>query len=78
MTQPLFKTPIFKTLGLATGTSAILLLSALSAQAYAMSPFQASYQFAYNGKNVGTATRTLSQSGNNWNYVFAAKSAGLA
>lgn len=78
MTQYLFKTPVFKKLGLATGTTAVLLLSAFSGQAYAMSPFQATYQFAYNGKNVGTATRTLSQSGNNWNYVFAAKAAGLA
>ena len=39
---------------------------------------QESYQFQYNGKNVGSATRTLSKSGNQWSYVFAAKAVGLA
>lgn len=65
-----------KQLGLATGVSTALLFAGYSSQAMAMSPFQASYQFQYNGKNMGSATRTLSKAGNNWNYVFAAK-AGL-
>ena len=69
---------MFKTLGLTASTSAVLLFTALSGQAYAMSPFQASYQFAYNGKNMGTATRTLSKNGSNWTYVFAAKAAAIA
>ncbi|RKG32237.1 DUF3108 domain-containing protein [Acinetobacter tianfuensis] len=69
---------VMKTFGIAAGVSAAVLLSSFASQAFAMSPFQASYQFSYNGKNVGSATRTLSQSGNNWNYVFAAKAAGMA
>ncbi|MFW1786506.1 DUF3108 domain-containing protein, partial [Acinetobacter nosocomialis] len=40
--------------------------------------FQATYQFSYNGKNMGSATRTLTQNGNNWTYVFAAKAAAIA
>lgn len=67
-----------KTLGLATGLSTALLFAGYSSQAFAMSPFQASYQFAYNGKNMGSATRTLSKSGNNWTYVFAAKAGVIA
>lgn len=67
-----------KTLGLATGLSTALLFAGYSSQALAMSPFQASYQFAYNGKNMGSATRTLSKSGNNWTYVFAAKAGVIA
>jgi hypothetical protein len=69
---------LFKTLSMATGVSTAMLLVGFSSNALAMSPFQASYQFAYNGKNLGTATRTLSQSGNNWTYVFAAKAAAIA
>lgn len=67
-----------KTLGLATGLSTALLFAGYSSQALAMSPFQASYQFAYNGKNMGSATRTLSKSGNTWTYVFAAKAGVIA
>lgn len=67
-----------KLLGLTAGLSTAVVLTAFTGQAYAMSPFQASYQFSYNGKNVGSATRTLSKSGNNWTYVFAAKAAGMA
>lgn len=67
-----------KTLGLATGVSTALLFAGYSNQALAMSPFQANYQFAYNGKNMGSATRTLSKSGNNWTYVFAAKAGVIA
>ncbi len=67
-----------KTLGFAAGVSAALLFTGFASQAFAMSPFQASYQFSYNGKNMGSATRTLSKSGNNWSYVFAAKAGGIA
>lgn len=67
-----------KTLSLIAGVTSAVLLTGYSSQTLAMSPFQASYQFAYNGKNLGSATRTLSQSGNNWSYVFVAKAGGLA
>ena len=67
-----------KTLSITTSISSVLLFAAFSTHALAMSPFQASYQFAYNGKNLGSATRTLSQNGNNWTYVFAAKAAAIA
>ncbi|MDV2469521.1 DUF3108 domain-containing protein [Acinetobacter chinensis] len=69
---------VLKTMAMATGVSATLLLAGFSSQTFAMSPFQASYQFNYNGKNLGSATRTLSKSGNGWNYVFAAKAGGIA
>lgn len=68
---------LLKKAALAT-TASTLFFVGFSTQTFAMSPFQASYQFSYNGKNVGSATRTLSKSGNYWNYVFAAKAAGLA
>ena len=68
----------FKKLSVITGMSTAILFVGYSSQALAMSPFQASYQFAYNGKNLGSATRTLSKSGNNWTYVFAAKAAAIA
>jgi hypothetical protein len=67
-----------KSLGFAAGVSTALLFTGFASQAFAMSPFQANYQFSYNGKNMGTATRTLSKSGNNWSYVFAAKAGGIA
>lgn len=67
-----------KTLGLITGIGTSMLMAGYSSQALAMSPFQASYQFAYNGKNLGSATRTLKKSGNTWSYVFAAKAGGIA
>lgn len=49
----------------------------LSTSAIALAPFQASYQFAYNGKNVGTATRVLQQQNNQWVYSFSAKALGV-
>lgn len=67
-----------KSLGFAAGVSTALLFTGFASQAFAMSPFQASYQFNYNGKNLGSATRTLSKSGNNWSYVFVAKAGGIA
>lgn len=67
----------FKTFALMTGV-AVAASGVWSSQAFAMSPFQASYQFSYNGKNMGTATRQLSKSGNQWSYVFSAKAAGMA
>lgn len=68
---------MLKTVAMATGVSTLLFVG-FSSQTFAMSPFQASYQFNYNGKNMGSATRTLSKSGNNWNYIFAAKAGGIA
>ncbi|OTG67427.1 DUF3108 domain-containing protein [Acinetobacter silvestris] len=70
--------PIFKTLSLATSLSTALLMVGFSNTALAMSPFQANYQFSYNGKNMGTATRVLSKTGNNWTYVFSATAAAIA
>lgn len=67
-----------KVLGFTTVTSAAILCAGLSSHALAMAPFQASYQFSYNNKNLGSATRTLSQQGNNWTYVFNAKAGGIA
>ncbi|WLF83832.1 DUF3108 domain-containing protein [Moraxella sp. ZY210820] len=50
----------------------------LSTSAMALAPFQASYQFAYNGKNVGTATRVLQQQNHQqWTYTFSAKALGI-
>lgn len=71
-------TMTLKQLGVATSLTSAMLFAGFSSQAMAMSPFQASYQFQYNGKNMGSATRTLSQSGNNWKYVFAAKAGVIA
>ena len=68
---------ILKILGFSSAVIATTALGAMT-QAFAMSPFQASYQFSYNGKNLGSATRNLSQSDNTWTYVFAAKAVGLA
>ncbi len=59
-------------------TSAAILSVSLSSHALAMAPFQASYQFSYNNKNLGSATRTLSQQGNSWTYQFIAKAGGIA
>ena len=67
-----------KFLSIATVTSATLACASFFSHAYAMAPFQASYQFSYNNKNLGSATRTLSQQGNNWTYKFAAKAGGIA
>lgn len=69
---------VFKTLGVTAGLTTAMVLTGLSTQTFAMTPFQANYQFSYNGKNMGSATRTLSKSGNNWTYVFAAKAGGVA
>ncbi len=68
---------MLKTVAMATGVSTLLFVGSLKSN-LAMSPFQASYQFNYNGKNMGSATRTLSKSGETWNYVFAAKAGGIA
>lgn len=58
--------------------TSIVLLGSISSTSFALSPFNASYQFAYNGKNVGSATRQLAQNGNSWTYTFSAKAAALA
>lgn len=41
--------------------------------AYALSPFSATYQFTYGNKVMGDATRSLTQNGNDWRYMFSAK-----
>lgn len=69
--------PILKKIALTSSMGTVLLLSGLSS-AFAMSPFQANYQFSYNGKDMGSATRTLAKSGNNWSYVFTAKAGAIA
>ena len=69
--------PILKKIALASSMGTVLLLSGLSS-AFAMIPFQANYQFSYNGKDMGSATRTLAKSGNNWSYVFTAKAGAIA
>ena len=69
--------PILKKIALASSMGTVLLLSGLG-NAFAMIPFQANYQFSYNGKDMGSATRTLAQSGNNWSYVFTAKAGAIA
>lgn len=58
---------------------ALFILSlGFASTAFAIEPFQASYQFAYNGKNVGSATRTLKQNGQDWTYNFSASAGMLA
>ncbi len=69
---------LVKNMRLVLGFTTTVLLTSMTGHALAMSPFQASYQFSYNGKNLGSATRTLSKSGNQWNYVFSARAGGLA
>lgn len=69
---------VLKTIAMASGVTATLLFTGFSNQAFAISPFQASYQFSYNGKNMGSATRNLIKSGNNWTYVFTAKAGAIA
>ena len=69
---------ILKTVAFASGLTTTLLFAGVFTPAFAMSPFQASYQFNYNGQNMGSATRTLSKSGNNWTYVFTAKAGVIA
>lgn len=71
-------TKFLKSFGIATGISTTLLLAGFSSHALAMSPFQANYQFTYNNKGMGSATRALSQQGNNWTYNFTAKAGGIA
>ncbi|PVZ89595.1 DUF3108 domain-containing protein [Serratia sp. S1B] len=64
-----------------TSLSAVVLAGAAlicSSQAIALSPFQATYQFSYNDKNMGTAIRSLKQTDNNWTYVFTAQAGILA
>lgn len=59
--------------------SAVFIGSGMATTAFAIEPFQATYNFSYNGKNMGTATRVLQQkSGDNWTYVFSAKAGMIA
>lgn len=54
------------------------LILGASSTVFAIEPFQAAYQFAYNGKNLGTATRTLKPSGQDWIYTFSATAGMIA
>ena len=76
--QRIYSVMTKKLLKVVSITSADLFSFSMSSHALAMAPFQASYQFSYNNKNLGSATRTLSQQGNNWTYVFNAKAGGIA
>lgn len=40
---------------------------------YALTPFEATYQFTYGNKKMGDATRKLTQVGQTWQYRFSAK-----
>ena len=51
---------MLKTVAMATGVSTLLLVG-FSSQTFAMSPFQAIYQFNYNGKNMCSVTYILSK-----------------
>lgn len=66
-----------KTVGMLS-VALVAMGTGLSNVAMAMTPFQANYQFSYNNKNLGTASRSLSQQGNNWTYKFNAKAGGIA
>lgn len=51
----------------------------VSVPAFAITPFEATYQFSYNGKNISTATRSLSQQRDDtWLYTFSAKASFIA
>ncbi|AWT48654.1 DUF3108 domain-containing protein [Psychrobacter sp. YP14] len=63
------------TLGLATATA---VASTVSMAASTLTPTTADYNFTAEGKYKGTATRSLTKSGNNWNYKMSAKVAGVA
>ena len=68
-----------KVMSLTTRCTSALLILTVSNHLFAMDPFQANYQFSYNGKNMGSASRTLTQqSGNNWMYDFSAKAGVIA
>lgn len=54
-------------------------LLTVSISTFAITPFQATYQFSYNGKNISTATRELKQQGDQrWVYTFNAKAGFIA
>lgn len=69
---------VMKTMTLVASLGTALLFTGFSSHALAMNPFQASYNFSYNGKNMGSGTRNLSQQGNNWTYNFSAKAGVIA
>lgn len=68
-----FKTILFS-------ASCATLTALMSPSSFALVPFQADYQFSYNGKNVGSATRLLQQHNNQWIYAFSAvaRAGGMA
>lgn len=71
-------TKFLKSFSIATGISTTLLIASFSSHALAMSHFRQIIQFTYNNKGMGSATRALSQQGNNWTYQFTAKAGGIA
>ncbi len=54
---------VLKTIALTSGLSTTLLFAGFSSQTFAMSPFQASYQFSYNGKKSGFCYPYIKQVG---------------
>lgn len=69
---------LFKRATHITAACTVFITTGFLSQAYALAPFQASYQFSYNGKNLGSATRNLTKQGNNWFYDFSAKAGVIA
>lgn len=80
--QPQSRTPaIFSTVTLAMSMAAIGALSMVAptlANAKTVAPSSADYSFTIEDKYKGAATRTLSKSGNVWNYNVKARVAGVA
>ena len=66
-----------KLIGIA-GVAGMTATTALPAQAGAIEPVTADYNFTVDNKYKGTATRTLTKSGSNWNYKMSARVAGVA
>lgn len=61
------------------GTMGLFMLSGLTVQSYAITPYQADYKFKINKKYSGVAKRTLSQNKNKtWTYSINAKAGGIA
>ncbi len=72
---------LFSALTMGVSIAAIGALSMTAptiASAKAIQPSSANYSFTVEDKYKGTATRTLSQSGNNWKYNVNARVAGVA
>ena len=75
------RSTLFSALTMGVSIAAIGALSMTAptlANAKAIQPSSANYSFTVEDKYKGTATRTLSQSGNNWKYNVNARVAGVA